>query len=354
MQIVSFALCFIFLVPVPFVIGSALLGAFPRVKPSVAGALLSGNLFSWALFEVVCVPLIIMKWSLNRMTVVYGGLLGLIFLISFITGVKSGILKEIWTSFADGLKRASWIGGIAILLVSLQTLILTLLRHQNGDDAEYVAMATTAWHTNTLLQIDPYTGRLWEYVYIKRVISPWSLLPAFYANVTKLHPAVIFHTMFPLILIPLCYMAYYLLGKQLFCGLKSEKDRQKAPWLFLIFVSILMVMDGFSTRMAGSMLLGRIWQGKAVVCCVIIPLLFAFLIFVQEEKRIDRIFAALIVITLAGVLASSMAVVLLTLIIAAYALTTLIRERAVLKTVAMLMGCLPCVIAGALYLVWWY
>ncbi len=67
-------------------------------------------------------------------------------------------------------------------------------------------------------------------------------------------------------------MVYALIGRNLFHG-----DKEKTGY-FLILVTMLTIFSGYSERTSGLFLLIRLWQGKAFLAGILLPLtLYLFL-----------------------------------------------------------------------------
>ena len=70
------------------------------------------------------------------------------------------------------------------------------------------------------------------------------------------------------------YGIYYLIGYELF------EKKHKSALLFVLIMSIINIYGNYSIRTTFSFLLFRIWQGKAVLCNIILPLLI-YLFFIS-------------------------------------------------------------------------
>ena len=86
----------------------------------------------------------------------------------------------------------------------------------DDDDAFYVATATTSVDTDTLYQIEPYTGNVYGNFPARYVLSPFPMLAAVISRCTGIRPAVVCHTVYPFFLIPLAYGVYALLAEKVF------------------------------------------------------------------------------------------------------------------------------------------
>ena len=84
----------------------------------------------------------------------------------------------------------------------------------DGDDAYYVAQAVIAEQTDVLYRILPYTGLTTALDY-RHALASLPIWEAYLARMTGIHPAIIAHSVLPLVLIPLTYLVYYRIGMRL-------------------------------------------------------------------------------------------------------------------------------------------
>lgn len=105
--------------------------------------------------------------------------------------------RSISEKLAASGKRFSWEMTAAILLILLQVAVLVFYAHMDADDSFYVGTATTAVETDTIFEVNPYTGALYQALPRRYVLSPF---PVFLAVVSRLcaglHPAIVAHTVF--------------------------------------------------------------------------------------------------------------------------------------------------------------
>ena len=100
---------------------------------------------------------------------------------------------------------------------------------------------------------------------------------AMHAKEGNMAPAALSHAYLPFFLILICYALYLLIGQVLFGG-----DWEKT-FLFGIVLSVLHLAGYTSTHTLASMLLLRIWQGKAV--CASFCASAVFYLFYQIMKK---------------------------------------------------------------------
>ena len=153
----------------------------------------------------------------------------------------------------------------------------------------------------------------------------------------------------PLLLIPLSYLVYYEVAKVLFTS-----QRENVP-VFMIIMGMFQMFGNVSIYTNETFFLTRTWQGKAVVCSVIIPMMFLLLlwIFDKESDNMERsvgLWAMLVCLNMATGICSSLAVFILAILLAAAALCYMVVERDLKIPLKMGLTCIPNAIYVLIYL----
>ncbi len=236
----------------------------------------------------------------------------------------------------------------AIVMIGFQTAALVFGIHTDDDDALYVATATTAIDMDSLYVINPYTGAEYAELPARYVLSPWPMFGAVWAFATTIRPVIVFHTVFPAVLIPMAYLAMYILGKVIW---QDDEACRMKTYAFLVALSFLHIFSAFSTWSMGMRLLIRVWQGKIVLASLILMILFALMLHEWDSEKVTRRMGLYLIITMiAGCFVSSMGVLLTgatlgCLIVARFILTKNIRY-----CLTLLPCFLPNVVLGGIYL----
>lgn len=188
------------------------------------------------------------------------------------TGRKTGRTRE--TLSAEGKIYAF----LAILLIFFQMYMAYAYAPFDGDDAYYVVQSVLTDQTDTLYRILPYTGfsTSLDERHALAVLPVWE---AYIARMTGIHAAIVAHTLLPLVLIPLTYLIYLQIGRQIF-----KENRMKIS-LFLIFISLLQIWGNTSIYTNATFFLMRTWQGKAMLCnLVLLVTIWMFLEIAGKER----------------------------------------------------------------------
>lgn len=301
-----------------------------------------GMISMFALFETITVPVIFLKISLKWLTFLWS--------ISCLGIIAVGVMTKKITFFPGKWKfsllqqlkqmRLSAYGAIGLIL--FQTVYVVTHMHIDDDDAWYVGTAVTAYFTNTIYQLNPYTGLEMALLPADYALSPYPVFWAVLGKLTFTHPAILMHTIAPAFLIPLSYLAYYFAATILFR--KNKKDIS----LFMLFLSMFHLFASFSIRSVSTFMLFRIWQGKATLCSFIVPLtLYIFMICILQQRKKDWIL--LFMTVLSGTMVSSMGVLLMSVLIAALTAVFVVVRRNIKTGIKAIVCILPCLLQFAIY-----
>lgn len=235
-------------------------------RNTLALNLMAGILMLWAVFQLMAVPCIFMKISFSVFTRVYTGVIVLLCLLSVILNRKSILFS--WKDRIEGILKSPKIMAVVVMILLLQMFMYVRYVHVDGDDAFYVATAVTTESTDTMYQVNPYTGEAYKSFPMRYVMSPFPVFISYLARVFQVHPTIMAHTILPVILVTAGFCVLCLLGQALF-----PEDRKKAT-LFVMFCQVIQLFSGFNVYQPGMFYLIRIWQGKAVLAAVLLPFCF--------------------------------------------------------------------------------
>lgn len=271
-----------------------LTGAIPAFftsgrRYSLAFMWTSGYMISWALFQVVTVPLVLLHISQGFRVVVRLFMccslalaaLGLLLLLRSRKKRSSlTVVRGMEESGAVRQHRIYW--GIFAALTALQLVLAVVMNYRDGDDAYYVAVSSLTESSDTMYVLMPYsmggTG-----LDLRHGLAPFPVWIAFLARISGIPSVSVAHVAVPLAMIPTTYLIYYQMGRQLF-----DKKREKLP-LFLCFTAILTIFGNYSIYTAENFMLARSRQGKAALGSIVIPMIillfFLILDWVEKGKR---------------------------------------------------------------------
>lgn len=273
----------IWLVGIPLLTGAVPAFFLKPGKTSPVFMWTSGYMISWALFQFVTVPLVLLHVERGFAVAVrlFAGVsltvaaVGAFLLIRSLRGGRRLFLVK---GESDGRQhRIYW--GIFLALAALQLILAVGMTYQDGDDAYYVAISTLTESSNTLYELMPYsTGATG--LDLRHGLAPFPVWIAFLARISGLPAVSVAHVAVPLALIPTTYLIFYQIGRQLF-----GKKKERLP-LFLCFTALLVIFGNYSLYTSENFMLARSRQGKSALGCIVIPmvLLLFFLILDRMEK----------------------------------------------------------------------
>ena len=145
-----------------------------------------------------------------------------------------------------------------------------------GDDAYYVTLATYAIEQDTLETNTMFiTTGLVTADDIRPNISGWEYYVAALSQVYDFHPAQMFHLLLPFLFIPMSYMAYREVIRELFA-------KEKVP-MYLMWFAVLSLHFSFSNKLNSYNMFNCPWMGKVVLYNILMPLFLAFCIRIMKK-----------------------------------------------------------------------
>jgi hypothetical protein len=305
--------------------------------------------------QLVLVPLVALGQSLTTAIWVWKLVLQLLGLFSFFFYLQK-LLKEQTDGTSEEKqpkrtkKYSAWsvcFGVLALVMILVQAYIPAKYEHSDDDDSRFISEEVSAVTHDTMYKESTVGADFlyWNEGEVRKdFTSPWAMFVAMIAKSSGIAPAVLSHAYLPFYLTLLCYALYLLIGKNLFQG-----DWEKT-FVFLIFLSVLHLAGYTSTHTLASMLLLRIWQGKAVCASFMLPLLF-YLFYQIMQKEYKRGWIALLYVATTGsCLLSGIGIVTAPIVVLLYGLVDFCCCRKWRKTLAIWMSALPCAIYFGYYL----
>ncbi len=322
--------------------------------PRFLWAWLLGSFFSWALFQLVCVPLIFMRQKLSLAIILWLSLLLLLTLFFLFLKNRKKDLQQEKTAFLSlknpvvSLKKLGSFEKLCLLLLLLAGILIIgfqcyhyiFMMHTDADDSRFVASAVDAVRLDYMLLATPATG---EYTVIyqdilKDAVSPWMMYLAALCKLFFIHPAIAAHTILPSYFLLMGYAIYFLIGLEL-----NEHNYLKALF-FVDFAALILLFYGGSSHTMGSVILVRIWQGKAILAAIMIPFFLAYFIRIYQDMNNRRQLWGLLLLDLSACLLSGMGIFFAGFLIGGLGLTEMLMSRKWSHLPIYVISCLPSVI----------
>lgn len=317
-----------------------------KINTTVVKNYLVGNVFIWALFQLVTVPLVLAKQSfLIVVAIVSIVLFGMcIFEIYHEVYRKKCVIfkRKYWSKRIPKMNTSDMIS-MVIMEVMLLALLFTIvmLQHTDADDARFVVNAVEIVRTNRMFLTDVITGQeleIWIGELVKDVTSPWAVYIAYFAKLTGIPVVIMAHSVLPISLILCAFAVYWLFAGEVFKKNLTDKS------MFMCLMILLNVYGYFSRRTAEMFLMTRIWQGKAVVASVAIPAMFLFAMWLYRNEKKIGYYVLVAMLGVGMCLMSGMGIIIGAIMLAGIGLVYGIAKRKWWMTLVIWALCIPNVV----------
>ncbi|MBE6119177.1 MAG: hypothetical protein E7189_01870 [Erysipelotrichaceae bacterium] len=285
-------------------------------------SIIYGFILILATFQVLAIICINFKTKFSVLYYIYTLIVLAIAIVATIFFIKNKEYRHYKKTFnLKKLLKPSLM--IAIILIAFQCFLSSYLSHTDADDGYFISISNIAIEQDTI----EYNG---DIVYNGDVLPTedsrtdsfsWELFIATISKTFDIHPAVLCHSVLPILLILMCYMVFYDLGRNL---LQDEKKQG----VFLLIIALLNLFGGYAVFSTGAFLLLRIWQGKAMLANFMIPMVLnnCITLFRKEKLYEWRIFIANVVIVVAGMATTAVGLYLMPITYLCVGLTLIINK----------------------------
>ena len=353
-QIISFIF---WLLAVPFSLGLWPAILMPKKERGIGTVLLSGYLLWFALFELVGIPVVILKvyHGYSTLVIIFAAvslLLAAAGVGYYLISKKQGreLFKVQWT--IKGNSREDKLYALLFLIIVAFQLYMAFTHASfDGDDSYYVVQGVIAQQTDTLYRINPNTGRSAP-LDVRHALALIPIWEAFIGTMSGVHATIIAHSVIPFVLLPLTYLIYFKIGQKLFKGKKESLP------VFMILVALFQTFGNVSIYTNETFLLTRTWQGKSIAGNLIFPAIFWIFLCLfekddekREEKNKSVFWWLLAALNLAAGVSSSLAVMLSALLVAGLAFLFTIKEHKLGILIKAGLACIPSAAYILIYLI---
>lgn len=353
MEIIGVLILGIWLLAIPTCIGGIAAAYVDKQGRSPVFMCITGYMIMWALFQVLCVPCVILArkyWGMFPWVVRSFGVLSVVFavlgLVVILKKRKSICIRK---TKARICKREFVLWAVFGALLLIQLAASVIMTYGDGDDAFYVAVSTLTQSSDTLYRISPYDGGSTG-LDVRHGLAPFPVWVAFLARLSGLKVAFVAHVAVGTVLMGIAYMIFYKIGQFLW------KDKGENVALFMIMTALLVMFGDYSYKSPENFMIARSRQGKAALGSIVIPMVFLLVFMIMEQlkekQKTDRMLWVLLCAAVtAACLCSTLGSFLVCMLLGILGFCTSIVFKKVTPLFYMMLCCVPALIYAGLYFV---
>lgn len=324
-------------------------GILPKKNNSFASVFAVGFISVAALSQLILVPFVLYNVSVNVATVIWWVLFGSFSIFTVIKYHRR--VRQIIKASVKGIHRffikekcGGVYGAMATILVAFQVIASIALYHYDDDDAFYVTSVVSNLADNQFFRIYGETGEptaLWKMS--EYITNGWYSFQTIVSNSTKIPPAILMHTVLSILMLAFAYSIYTIFAKLV---IKNVEQRH----LFIMFCSVINILNNVSTHTSSSVLLMRIHQGKAIFVNIVVPVMICIFYLLWNSYEDKRNYLLLLLTNLAACYFTTSGLVFGAILIAVYAIVITIRKKNIRVALYSMITLIP----SAVYVVIYY
>ena len=326
----------------PYLIGMCFTRFLKKDENRISVNLVLGYILLWAFLQVILIPAIYLRVSFHVVAYVTGIVMGVVSVVSAVFNYRR--LWQMIKTFPKRFSTKKIFLYLAMVLIAGQAFYVSRAAVGDDDDAFYVAMASTAVETDTLMEVDPYTGELYNVLPSRYVLSPFPIYVALMSRMVGVRAVTMAHTLLPPCLILLAYCVYYMLANQLF------GDNEEKKGIFMLLTVAVLTFSGYSVYTQGVFMMTRIWQGKAVLVALLIPLIFYWGLRLYMQGLSKAEWAAWFATMLACCFVSSMGIMLAAIMTGIIGICAAVFKKNWKNLLWTVICCIPNIIFAMIYI----
>lgn len=361
-QLLELLQLFFWLIIAPFAMGAIPCAWVRKEKRAWGLIFVAGYLVMFSLFELLVVPMVLLqlpfttavKWV--SIAFILAAAAGTGLLVKTAAEQKSlrGMLEN---TFGVKLSRPA----VSVSEAAMWALFFCLLAFQlyhayamvsfDGDDAYFVAQSVTADRGDSMYGYVPYTG-FGTKLDTRHALAVLPLWIAFIARQSGVHAAIVSHLVIPFIFVPLTYLCYYFIGKEVF------KEHKQAVPVFMIIVGFLQIFGNVSIYTKETFFIMRTWQGKSFFANFVLTAIVFLLLWLTgrakkglAEKENPGLWILLFCCNMTAAFSTTMGVFLTALLIGITGLWLSVKNKSWELLAKLALSCIPCIAYTLLYLI---
>ena len=317
-----------------------------KINPSIVKNYLVGNIFVWAVFELVTVPLVLEKQKFSTAVVIVSviAISMMMWAIVYEIILKKGDIfrRELRKNPAGKMKVTDVVSVLGVIgIIGWLLYKVVILQHTDADDARFIVNAVEMLRTDRMYLTDVITGEeltTWVGELRKDITSPWAVYVAYCSKITGIPVVTMAHSILPVALILCGISVFWLIAKVIF------KENLHDRCLFICLVLLMNIYGFHSAYTAETFFLTRIWQGKAVVAAIAIPAMFLIIMKIYENERRYGYYVLLALMNVGMCLMSGTGIIIGAVMLLSTGVIYGIRKRNIWITLLLWEMCAPNVI----------
>ena len=311
---------------------------------SVIQAYVIGHMSVFAVIEILSVPMILLRLKFD---ILYWSFMAVITIL-FVLGLRK-ILVGNKVSFQSLKKYFKTISPLAVIMLLLAIALILIQfsvyfrgMHLDEDDARWLAEANDALEYGDMMTRSFSTGDYQgAFATARDATSPWPMMWAILAKTLHTNAATAVHTIYASFELLIMYMIYYLIAREMF-------EKKDARFTFLLTVAVINMFYAGTVLTQSVFSMVRIWQGKATVAAVVIPLLVYLFICINKRDKLQD-WLALPIVCCGACLMSGMGISLSAFMIAIYGLYHIIAYKHWKRIPLLVLSVVPAVVFSLIY-----
>lgn len=321
--------------------GSLLLKQCQSVCFSFAKAIALGFFVYFGCFQIIAIPFTLLLFPLHILTFTWSILVFVVVFTSCIQNVKH------WLKYAKDWYHTYKHPALVILLgfVVLECLFVWVNASLTWDSTYYIGVVSTALQTDTLYQIDPYTGNADKILNLRYALATLGTHSAVFCKLFHIHPLIEMKLTVGTIDVLLSNCIVYEIAKTIFM-------KKRYLWYLIPALNILFVFWFYTPYSESLFLLFRGYEGKAFCGNVIIPMAIWICINLWRDIQNKDYWAMLFVLTFACNTISMSSMVIIAVLLAAFLLPTIFLEKQYQRIWTLLICEMPCLIVCLIMLLY--
>lgn len=326
-----------------FVFGSLITGLFKKRRFSATLSVIAGFFLYFALFDLFCIPLMLLFRPLSLLSRLWAGAMVFIYIISAVINWKRW--RVLFGETLDFIKDHPGFCVFAGLLLIAEAVVIIYCYQFTLDAAFYVGTANTSLATDSINIYNPYTGMWQDHFEMRYFFANYAINDAVMCYLSGMHPLVWTKTVMEGVVIILVNLVMYRMGRELF----SDDLKKTGVFLFFTVVSSFFYSTIFTTA---DFFVTRTYEGKTVIGSLVIPMIFLVYIKLLKDHKDSFYWVLLLIMSVGSLVLSNSASMLFPAALGIMMLSLLFIKRDVFILLRSAVVVLPCIASLLSYILY--